>query len=112
MAVNHSIFNDKPNPTVEYHTYWRVLNKRMISAQNQGYAITSNLLKAMMLDSESYLRSRRKAKNLGIVLGELEDRGIEGIPTNFLKPRKKLETTTDIRANNLTNCDDKTSNSY
>ncbi len=100
MATKHSLYNENPNPTAEYRSYWRVLNKRMLSVQILGYAITSNVLKAMMLDSEDYLRSRKGAKGHGAIIGELEVRGIEGIPVKYLKPRKKLEVT-DNNAPNL-----------
>jgi hypothetical protein len=93
MAMKHSMYNENPNPTAEYRAYWRVLNKRMLSVQILGYAITSNLLKAMMLDSEGYLRSRRGVVGLGTIIGELEVRGVEGINPKYLKPRKKLEVT-------------------
>jgi hypothetical protein len=93
------MFNEKPNPTAEYRSYWRVLNQRMLTVQSMGYAITSNVLKAMMLDSEQYLRCEQglgKSRGLGKVLGELEKRGIEGINPKYLKPRKKLVTDSGV----------------
>lgn len=104
MAVTHSHYHENPNPTAEYRSYWKVLNQRTISVQEQGYAITTNLVKAIMLDCERYLKTNRSNKGLGVVIGELEARGIEGIPAKYLKQRRVAETANDaMAANKVTN---------
>lgn len=91
MAMTHSAYNEQPNPTAEYRAYWSVLNKRMTAVHKQGFAITSNLLKAIMLDNEKYLRKWKGVRGLGAVINELESRGIEGIDPRYLKERRKVD---------------------
>jgi hypothetical protein len=89
MALN------SPSPKADYQALWRVANKRIGTIHGKGFRITSGLLRYLLLDCEDYLRKRRPIVGLGRVLNELELRGAEGIPEEYLLKRKPKEVASE-----------------